>query len=216
MTAAYRQCTATAHLPCENLGVKYCAIPADTQASNLALVTPSANFAAQSQGHSINQRYGDKIAEIVGPCDVYHEAERLCRQEGMHRVIAVGCGSGEQLVQCFPAEHYNIFGLDSDQNLSRARWQFPQRSWISVRLHSPLSIEQAFAPLADALSPTMLLLSDVLEHLPDPRFVLRTLRWFLTRNSRNRCVMATPDRERTPPGGCPTRPPTSAMCAREA
>ncbi|KQV44865.1 hypothetical protein ASD07_20190 [Duganella sp. Root336D2] len=142
----------------------------------------------------INALYADTPSNnVMWQPDVYAEARILAEKSGIKRIVDVGCGNGEKLVHYFPAEEFNTVGLDFHGSLELASTTFPGARWVECDLNSSGDLARVFGDL-DPDEPVLLILSDVIEHIPDPRLLLAQLRTVLMRHLTNRLVVSTPDR----------------------
>lgn len=162
--------------------------------SDVCLCTPEQNFGSGGVAREINAIYEDVPRNnVVWQPDVYVEARAVAEQFGIRRIIDVGCGSGEKLIHFFPAEQFETLGLDFHGSLKLASGAFPDARWMECDLNSSQDLYLAFDEL-DPNEPVLLILSDVIQHLPDPRLLLAQLRTVLMRHLANRLVLSTPDR----------------------
>jgi len=167
----------------------------DRSSPDVRLVTPEQNFAANGVAREINSIYEDTAQNnVVWQPDVYAEARSLAARNNIRRIIDVGCGNGQKLVHFFPNEMYETIGLDFDGSLKLACKEFPQARWIECNLSSHPDLSRVFLDL-ESTDPTLIIFSDVIEHLPDPRAVLAHVRNMLTRHDSNRLILSTPDRD---------------------
>lgn len=161
---------------------------------DLRLTTPERNFGCAGKAREVNTIYEDiPHNNVVWQPDVYAEARAVADQNNIRRIIDVGCGNGEKLVHFFPAEHFQTVGLDFQGSLEIVSRTFPSRQWMECNLTSSEELSQVFDEL-DSDEPILLILSDVIEHLPDPRPLLARLRTVITRHEKNRLFLSTPDR----------------------
>ena len=158
--------------------------------------TPQGNFLAGGKARriaEIDRCYDDST--VIWQRDVYKFARDLADRLQPARVVDIGTGTGIKL-------HWNFVGhaaamLQTDWRDQRTGLPngMPQPEFLSINLEDFHELE-VFERALDASEPTLFILSDVIEHLQDPRPVLRTLRRLLRLNSENRLVISTPDRHR--------------------
>lgn len=162
--------------------------------SDVRLATPERNFGSLSLAREINKLYEDiPYNNVVWQPDVYAEARTVADQFGIKRIVDVGCGNGEKLIHFFPSDQFQTTGLDFHGSLNLASRTFPWATWVECDLNSSRDLTLFFDKMG-ADEPVLLILSDVIEHLPDPRLLLAQLRTVLMRNSISRLVLSTPDR----------------------
>lgn len=125
-------------------------------------------------------------AEGIWQPDVYPFAEALSRRLGVRRIIDLGCGSGEKVAGL--SDTFETIGVDFGQNLATARTVFPQLSWMDLDLESDLSA------LRPHLAGSLVICSDVIEHLQNPLPLLNFLRGSAA--ELYGIVLSTPERRR--------------------
>ncbi len=127
------------------------------------------------------QNFMDNIeASARYQIDVYRSAQK---HYVSGRVLDIGCGVGDKLVQFFPAAV--TLGLDLSPALDVARSRHPDRQWaLSDFTHVP---EGKFSIVVSA---------DVIEHIQDPDDMLD----FIDKIDFDLFVMSTPDRDTLPFG----------------
>jgi 2-polyprenyl-3-methyl-5-hydroxy-6-metoxy-1,4-benzoquinol methylase len=128
-------------------------------------------------------------------------AERATR--GLVRVVDVGCGTGLKLVATTPPAVPTL-GIDTGDNLARARQRYPDRQWLDLNLDGPWSLATPTPPLV--------ICADVLEHLVHPEHTLWAIRDVL--DAGGAAVLSTPDRVRVR-GAAHTGPPPNSRHVRE-
>lgn len=161
---------------------------------DVRLVTPEQNFGCGGAAREINALYEDVLhSHVIWQPDVYAEACAVAEKFGIKRIVDVGCGNGEKLVHYFPMSQFQTVGLDFHGSLVLAKNTYPEGNWVECDLNSSRDLARVFNEM-DPDEPVLLILSDVIEHQPDPRLLLSQLRTVLLRNVANRLVMSTPDR----------------------
>jgi 2-polyprenyl-3-methyl-5-hydroxy-6-metoxy-1,4-benzoquinol methylase len=138
---------------------------------------------------SSNQYFVDlptSQVEGIWQPDVYPFAAALARRMGVRTIVDLGCGSGEKVAGL--SDEFETIGVDFGPNLRAAREVFPHLSWMDLDLESDLS------PLTPHLSESLVICSDVIEHLQDPRSLLRFLSASV--GGLHGIVMSTPERGR--------------------
>ncbi len=130
----------------------------------------------------------DKTGDVWQP-DVYRLAALVARRLGCDRIIDVGCGRAQKLAALYP--EFSITGVDYGDNIRFCRQQHRFGQWIEADLEQPFTVK---APPA-RLRRSVVVCSDVIEHLIDPTALLRTLR-DLVRHA-PAVILSTPERDRT-------------------
>ena len=132
--------------------------------------------------------FDDDLKGITWQPDVYADAARIAAYLGARRVIDFGSGDGDKLASLHP--RFEIIGIDFGANVARSTERHPFGSW---REHD---FDQADTPVpvsAEELGGSVLVCSDVIEHLRSPDTLLGTLRVALERATA--LVLSTPERE---------------------
>lgn len=119
---------------------------------------------------------------------VYRLAAR--RTKAMHAdvVIDVGCGSGDKLQRFLTGTARTVVGIDQGSGIDLARERHPALQWRSGDLD-----DDAFWDEHSELTPDLVICADVIEHLSDPRALLRHLK---TLTGDGLLLLSTPDRAR--------------------
>jgi SAM-dependent methyltransferase len=119
--------------------------------------------------------------------DVYPFAAHLARGLGVSWLVDVGCGRAEKSwAYC---DELKIAGIDTGENISYCRRQFPTGFWSDVDFERPGRL-----PLSnELLRDSVVVCSDVIEHLVDPRPLLSELA--RVRESAAMIVVSTPERD---------------------
>jgi SAM-dependent methyltransferase len=121
--------------------------------------------------------------------DVYADTARIAASLGASRIVDVGCGAARKLVELAP--HFQITGLDYGPNLEQARRLCPAGMWIETDLDVAGPLEVPARDLAESV----VLCSDVIEHVRDPAVLVGKLRDALS--TARALVISTPERELT-------------------
>lgn len=158
--------------------------------------------------HRPDPAYADESGhgDVVWQPDVYPEAARLAELLGASVIVDVGCGVGTKLAALYP--RFEVVGLDlPGPNLDACRTRYPFADWLEhdVESNLPLPVPEV------VLSRSVIVCSDVIEHLRQPERLLRALRSAIV--EARAAVLSTPDRERTwgpdhngpPPNPCHVR-----------
>lgn len=117
----------------------------------------------------IHEREGDEA--IVFQPDVLPRSAEVAEENGLTTIIDVGCGQATKLAAIHD-EHpaWTLIGIDYGDNLAWCRERYPWGTWVESDL------EQATADVAVDASQAVVVASDVIEHLVDPRQMLLTIR----------------------------------------
>lgn len=157
---------------------------------------PEGNFLAGGLSRrlvEVDRHYDD--SDVVWQEEVYQVARQLADGFQPARIVDIGTGTGIKLNNAFhdhPAVRLQVDWRDERVPLPD---DAPQAAFLAINLEDFHDLEALEAAL-DPREPTLFILSDVIEHLQDPRPILRTLRRLLKRNPLNRLVISTPDRHR--------------------
>jgi len=122
--------------------------------------------------------------------DVYQLVAYLVERTGARRIVDIGCGSAKKLLALTTAA--DVIGIDHPSTVRTLQELHPTRSWIAADLEAPLTEPRLAAP--ELAEDAVVVCSDVIEHLLDPRPLLELLRSW--RHSAKAIVMSTPDRVR--------------------
>jgi glycosyltransferase involved in cell wall biosynthesis len=138
--------------------------------------------------------------------DVYTVARHLASQFGCTHILDIGCGRGIKLAMLHPK--FKIVGLDFGTNIEYCRNHYPFGMWLSHDLELPY--KELLPP--DVMEKTLVICSDVVEHLVDPSGLLKMLRHCL--EFAPVAIITTPERDlvrgRNDPG-----PPANSAHVRE-
>jgi hypothetical protein len=133
----------------------------------------------------------DTPTGIIYQPDVYTLAGTLASLAGAQYLVDIGCGYADKLMQCARTFGLRPIGVDYRDNLSRCRLAHPEGGWIEADL------EAVTGPIAgvDVLRESLIVCSDVIEHLKDPTSLLRLLRDCMCWAPLG--VLSTPERDLT-------------------
>jgi hypothetical protein len=124
--------------------------------------------------------------------DVYPETLALARKHDRTSIIDLGCGRAGKLLALHEQNpDVDIIGVDFGSNIDWCREHLPGGLWLNVDLESATRL-----PLGpDVIARSVVVCSDVLEHLVDPRPAMRLICWLL--DQRAACaVLSTPARDK--------------------
>lgn len=156
------------------------------------LLTPQASFGAGAGSRQVVETEGNYIdEEVVWQDAVYELAADIADHD--HRVVDLGTGSGIKMLRHFGLDHQEIIQVDHRDGRMERDWS--GTTFLTADFASAASLDRLEDQLRSP-DPTLYVLADVIEHLRDPRPLLRILRRLLRGHSKNRLVISTPDRER--------------------
>lgn len=160
---------------------------------------PEKNFGAGGGARTLvetDRQYSDQ--SVVWQRDVYEFAREACEEQEALRVVDFGAGAGHKFIDAFKGRRLKRVQIDWDDRREAVLDEDAAEKgrFIEADFEAPADLERIANDLGDDDCPTVFLLSDVIEHLSDPRPILSLLRRLLRQDSRNRLVISTPDRER--------------------
>lgn len=119
---------------------------------------------------------------LVFQPDVYTLAELLADLAGARTIVDVGCGWGDKLAGIHERRpEWRFVGIDFDQNIAHCRATYAWGEWEEMNLEA-----------ANLNTPgAVVICSDVIEHLVDPRPLVRALRL----SGATAIVISTPERD---------------------
>jgi SAM-dependent methyltransferase len=149
------------------------------------------------------QYFDDTPTDVLYQPDVYGLAAAVARRLGSPRIIDVGCGNGQKLVEL--ADEFEIVGIDFGPNIEWCRSHHSAGTWIEADLDVPGNLA------ADARDATIVC-SDVIEHVLHPDRLIAKLRAALSQG--RALVVSTPERDATH-GGRNEGPPANPSHIQE-
>jgi len=148
----------------------------------------------------------DDVDDAVYQPDVYPLAARIAGATGASTLIDIGCGRAQKLIEETGA--LQTIGIDFGDNLAWCREHHPARRWLECDLDRPHELPVS----ARDLDGSLLICSDVIEHLVNPEHLLSSLRAALQHASA--LLLSTPERDLTR-GITDTGPPGNPCHVRE-
>ena len=143
---------------------------------------------------------------LIWQPDVYASAARLAQRCAAQRLVDVGCGDGQKLAQF--GSQFDLCGIDFGANIEACRRRYGFGAWIEHDLDA-----ESLLPIPDdAHARTVLICSDVIEHLVRPDRLLLNLRKAL--ESACALVISTPERDLSR-GSADLGPPANPAHVRE-
>lgn len=125
------------------------------------------------------------VRGIVFQPDVYTFAELLAEVAGLPSIVDVGCGYGGKLAAIHDRHpDWCFLGVDYGANLEHCRALYPWGDWLEQDL-------EAIGGSAIDAHASVLICSDVIEHLADPRPLVAALRG----SGAELIVLSTPERD---------------------
>ena len=135
----------------------------------------------------VPEYFDDDLGGVVWQPDVYADARRLATEISAVRVIDIGAGDGSKLATLHP--QFELIGLDFGRNVERSATLYPFGTWRDHDLDSDAPL-----PLTtDELRDSLVVCSDVIEHLRSPDRLVRNLRSLL--DTAPAILISTPERE---------------------
>jgi glycosyltransferase involved in cell wall biosynthesis len=159
---------------------------------DLYYFSPSTNFGVAAQSRFQNEvplHFSDN--DVVWQESVYLYAANQTGKSRFAKVVDLGCGSGVKLLNPGFKDIKRI-QVDFLDARDMATMEIP---FYSCDFQDYSQLDELLKTLTSA-EPALFILSDVIEHLEDPRPLLRVLRILLRQNSNNRLIISTPDRAR--------------------
>ena len=121
--------------------------------------------------------------------DVYPTAAEIARSLKCDTLVDIGCGQARKLSVLHP--EFKLIGIDYGGNMEHCRSKFPFGTFLEADFE-----DISMLPLpARVLQRSVVICSDVIEHLVDPRSLMDAFRDVLRHAPA--LVVSTPDRERT-------------------
>lgn len=152
----------------------------------------------------------DDSSGITWQPDVYPETLALARAHDRNVIIDLGCGRARKLVTLHEQHSdLELIGIDFGPNIEWCRRYLRVGQWLEVDLETATSM-----PLEPrVIARSVVVCSDVLEHLIDPRPTIRLICWLLGRGAA-RAVLSTPARNKRA-GARHLGPPLNSSHVRE-
>jgi len=134
-----------------------------------------------------NLLYKDEPCSFNYQPYVYSLSDYIASRAGLEWIIDIGCGSAGKLIPL--SEKFSIVGIDSAEGIGLARETIPNSRLMVHNLEAGLPNLSA-----DILSESLIICSDVIEHLRTPEVLMRSLAE-LARKAPF-VIISTPDRDR--------------------
>lgn len=114
---------------------------------------------------------------------VYELGVALARERGCSTILDVGCGAARKLASYM--DEFSVIGVDYGDNIEYCREEYSNATWIAQDLETDLSLTIP--------EDTVIICSDVIEHLLDPDPLMHSLTRLLSQGSV--LVLSTPNRK---------------------
>lgn len=114
---------------------------------------------------------------------VYRLAAQLARHYGAKRIIDLGCGRAQKLLQY--ADEFQVVGVDYGDNIQHLINARPDQHWVIADLNTDIIDSENFEN-------SVVICADVIEHIPDPSALMKTLR--NAAKVAKYVIVSTPDR----------------------
>lgn len=155
--------------------------------------TKTAYFIKENYKHRINPNYCYDVdpseSGITWQPDVYDFAAEIAEKLRCTYILDIGCGLAHKLVSQYPK--FKIIGIDYGRNIIKCKNEYQFGKWISWDLERPFEINLD----KEILSKSIIICSDVIEHLVNPSNLLKTIKKFLDNSTA--CIISTPERDLT-------------------
>ncbi len=135
------------------------------------------------------QYFEDVPDGVVYQPDVYELGAQLAEMAGGHFLVDMGCGFGEKLVTACRRHSLRPIGIDHGKNLSHCRETYPEGQWIEANFENPVP----GLLNAEILKKSVIVCSDLIEHLKDPGPFVSVLRYWL--QFAHLAIVSTPERD---------------------
>jgi SAM-dependent methyltransferase len=154
----------------------------------------SRNFFLKSgySARSEPEYFTDELQGITWQPDVYPIAAEFAAEKGSKKIIDIGCGRALKLAKLHRQRpDWEYIGIDYGANASWCRANHRFGTWIEADLESGILRTRNFA-----VDKSILICSDVVEHLVNPVHFLRLIRNLL-RQGATAAIFSTPERDLT-------------------
>ncbi|MBX9933753.1 MAG: glycosyltransferase [Methylobacterium sp.] len=170
--------------------------PEKLTAIDVSILTPASNFGSVGGNRLFNDTFVDDLdGEAVWQPDVYNEAIVLSERLRLSNIIDLGCGNGDKLIALKRDRSFKVIGVDFNGSLDVAKSRYPEYEWLNADFLNLDNLHVLEERLKDYL-PAVIILSDVIEHLPDVRPILNLIRNLIAFDPNSYVLISTPDRER--------------------
>lgn len=144
------------------------------------------------EGYAIRaepEYFHDTVETAIYQPDVYVDAGRVARRLGASRIVDVGCGTAQKLIEL--RSEFETIGLDYGPNIERCRVGDPGSPGDAWRV-TDLDVDAELPLAPEDLTGAVVICSDVIEHVKRPEFLLEKLLGTLEHASA--LFLSTPER----------------------
>jgi hypothetical protein len=135
----------------------------------------------------IPEYFNDNIPDITYQPYVYPFAAFLGKKFNCRYIIDIGCGKGKKLSSL--QSEFEIIGIDIGINIRECRNNYSFGTWLEY----DLDLEKKINLNKDVLKSSVIVCSDVIEHLKNPSYLLSNIkRWM---DLAPVCLLTTPERD---------------------
>ncbi|MFD6452827.1 hypothetical protein ACWFRF_10100 [Nocardia sp. NPDC055165] len=129
---------------------------------------------------------------IIWQPDVYPVALKAAYDHGCDVVIDLGCGRAGKLLELHESDlDMGIVGVDFGTNIDWCRANLSVGTWLEADLEHTVTLPLS----AELIGRAVVVCSDVLEHLIDPRPTMQLICWLLDQGAAC-AVLSTPARDK--------------------
>lgn len=143
--------------------------------------------------HRINPKYFEDVESnlrgITYQPDVYNFASYLAEKLECSHIIDIGCGSAKKLISLYP--NFEIVGIDYGVNIKDCKTKYPFGNWFDFNLEN----SDFTKAVSELLPKSLIICSDVIEHLVNPSNLLNIIRTLMDKSPI--CLITTPERDLT-------------------
>ncbi|MEZ5617038.1 MAG: methyltransferase domain-containing protein [Rhodocyclaceae bacterium] len=154
------------------------------QTTNQFFIKPE--YSPRQETHYFEDVAADETGIVHQP-DVYTLAAFLGRKFDCSHILDIGCGRGRKLSSLHP--DFKLVGIDFGSNIAYCKKEYSFGEWLEKDLEKP---HYDLLP-PHTLDKTLIVCSDVVEHLSDPGGLLETLSYCLEHAPV--AILTTPERD---------------------
>ncbi|WP_407179664.1 glycosyltransferase [Bradyrhizobium sp. STM 3562] len=157
----------------------------------------ASNYGSKGQFRTHNVVFDDSPhTVVVWQADVYNYARNVANEINARRIVDLGCGNALKLRAITEGTEVEVIAVDYQRSLASARENIPYATFYECNLADWNDVFNVCGLIVTSDAPSVVIASDVIEHLTDPRPFLVLLRRVLASNPENRLILSTPDRSR--------------------
>ncbi len=162
---------------------------------DLTTTTPAKNFGCNTPERTLAELCGETDSETKPISVIFGKCLAIAEKSHAKRIVNFGLGEGSKLIEYFESSSIQMIGINDNHRTVGAQGNYSSMDWLNCDLTDYNDLEYVFSQLETPKSQTFLF-ADGLEHLRDPRPLLRTLKRLLMLNPDNRLLLSTLDREK--------------------